>query len=67
MMKYHFELLKQDKSLEVALLEIRSNILFYLKGMPNNKEIKNKICACHTEQEIYEVLNEYEKSIDEIS
>ena len=64
MMKYHFELLKQDKSLEVALLEIRSNILFYLKGMPNNKEIKNKICNCHTEQEIFAVLDEYKKSLE---
>lgn len=64
MMKYHFELLKQDKSLEVALLEIRSNILFYLKGMPNNKEIKNKICTCHSEQEIFAVLDEYEKSLE---
>ncbi len=61
MMKYHFNLLKNDKSLKTALLEIRSNILFYLKGMPNNKEIKQKICACQNEEEIMKVLDEYEK------
>ena len=59
MMKKHFELLKQDKSLSAALLEIRSNILFYLKGMPNNKEIKQNICSSKTEKDIYEVLDDY--------
>ena len=59
MMKRHFEMLKQDKSLKAALLEIRSNILFYLKGMPNGKEIKKKICETKTEEEIYAVLDEY--------
>lgn len=59
MMKKHFELLKQDKSLSCALLEIRSNILFYLKGMPENKKIKQKICASKTEQDIKKILDEY--------
>ena len=36
MMKKHFELLKNDKNEKVALLEIRTNILYYLKGMPKN-------------------------------
>lgn len=59
MMKKHFKLLKEDKNASVALLEIRSNILFYLKGMPEGKVIKNKICACQTEEEIMHVLDTY--------
>lgn len=59
MMKKHFKLLKEDKNISVALLEIRSNILFYLKGMPEGKVIKNKICACKTEEEIMAVLDNY--------
>ena len=59
MMKKHFNLLKEDKSSKAALLEIRSNILFYLKGMPNNKEIKVKICETKSEDEIMKVLYEY--------
>ena len=47
------------KSSKAALLEIRSNILFYLKGMPNNKEIKVKICETKSEDEIMKVLDEY--------
>ena len=38
MMKKHFELLVQDKNERVALLEIRTNILYYLKGMPKLKK-----------------------------
>jgi len=63
MMKRHFELLKIDKSESQALLEIRSNILFYLKGMPNGKEIKQKICDTKTEREIMDVLNNYLKKL----
>ena len=59
MMKKHFKLLKEDKNATVALLEIRSNILFYLKGMPEGKIIKNKICNCQTEEEIMNVLDNY--------
>ncbi len=59
MMKEHFSLLKNDKSLNAALLEIRSNILFYLKGMPNSKEMKRKICEIKNEEALYQVLDEY--------
>jgi len=65
MMKRHFALLKEDKSVQQALLEIRSNILFYLKGMPNGKIIKQKICETKTEEEILEVLKNYEKELEE--
>ena len=57
--KSDFKLLKEDKNATVALLEIRSNILFYLKGMPEGKIIKNKICNCQTEEEIMNVLDNY--------
>ena len=59
MMKRHFELLEQDKSEKQALLEIRSNILFYLKGMPNGKSIKQEICKTKTKEEIFKILNDY--------
>ena len=48
MMKKHYELLENDKNETVALLEIRTNILYYLAGMPNSKEYKTKICTCKT-------------------
>ena len=59
MMKEHFSLLKKDKSLKTALLEIRSNILFYLKGMPKSKETKRLICEVKSEEELLKVLDDY--------
>mgnify|MGYP001038016444 CR=1 FL=1 len=66
MMRNHFDLLKQDKNEKVALLEIRANILYYLKNMPKSKEIKTKICLTKTESELKEVLDEYEKMLKEL-
>ncbi len=65
MMKKHFELLQKDKNEKVALLEIRTNILYYLKGMPNNKEMKIKICSCQSSQELLETLDNYAQEITE--
>lgn len=59
MMKYHYQLLKEDKNEKVALLEIRSNILYYLKNMPKSKEIKTEICATKSESELLQILNNY--------
>ena len=66
MMKKHFQFLKEDKSVKAALLEIRSNILFYLKGMPNNKEIKRRICEVKTEEDIMKVLTQYEEELKDL-
>lgn len=63
MMKRHYKLLSEDKNEKLALLEIRTHIIWYLKGMPNSKEMKTKICACKTSEEIFDILDEYEKNI----
>ncbi len=59
MMKKHFEMLKNDKNEQVALLEIRTNLLYYLKGMPKNKEIKQLVCQTKTETDLQRVLEDY--------
>ena len=59
MMKKHYELLLNDKPEKVANLEIRAFILYYLKGMPKNKEIKNKICQSKTSEEMFKILEDY--------
>lgn len=65
MMKRHYNSLKEDKNEHVALLEIRTNILYYLKGMPDSKAIKTKVCSCKTSDELMQVLNDYELYIKE--
>ena len=59
MMKKHYELLLQDKPEKVANLEIRTFILYYLKGMPKNKEIKNKICQSKSSEEMFKIIEDY--------
>lgn len=67
MMKKHYQLLMEDKNEKLATLEIRSFIIWYLKGMPKSKEIKNQICQCKTSKEMFEIIENYKKYlIDEI-
>ena len=66
MMRRHFEWLKNDKNEKVALLEIRTNLLYYLKGMPNNKEMKQRVCSCKTSEDLIGILNLYEEELKKI-
>ena len=59
MLKHHFSLLVQDKNEQVALLEIRSHALWYIKGIPGSAKIKNAICQTKTAEEIFSILDEY--------
>ncbi len=59
MMKRHYELLIQDKCEKAALLEIRSHIIWYLKGMPKSKEIKNLICQSKSSEEMFKIIEDY--------
>lgn len=59
MMRRHYELLVKDKSDTQALLEIRSHIIWYLKGMPESKRIKESICKCKTTEEMFKIIDDY--------
>ena len=59
MIKRHLELLIKTKPYKVALLEIRSHAAWYLKGLPNTKELKENIFKCTTKEELMALLNDY--------
>ena len=59
MIKKHYSLLLENKSEIQASLEIRTFILYYLKGLPGSKEIKNKICSTKDSKEIFSILSNY--------
>ena len=65
MIKRHYNLLVEDKDEKRALLEIRSHITWYLKGLPKCKEIKDQICHAKTSEEIFGILNEYEQFLND--
>ena len=66
MMRRHYKLLCEDTNEVSASLEIRSHVLYYLKGMPKSKEMKNKICQCKNAQEIFSILDEYEHYLESL-
>lgn len=65
MMKKHYQLLLKDKCEKQAQLEIRSFIIWYLKGMPKSKEIKNKICQSKSPQEMFSIIEDYKQYLVE--
>lgn len=59
MLKKHLEMLVKDKNEKVALLEIRSHAIWYLKGMTASAKIKNQICLSKSVDEIFDILKGY--------
>lgn len=66
MIKTHYNLLKETKNEHVALLEIRTHALYYLKGLPDAKPYKERICTVKTEEELNNILVEYTNSLIDI-
>ena len=64
MIKYHYHLLKEDKNEKLALLEIRTHALAYLKSMPEAKHYKDLICKSKTEKEFLNILDEYKRFLN---
>lgn len=65
MMKYNVEELINDKNEVVGVLEMRTQLMYYLKGMPNTKNLKLAICRASSKNELIEILENYEKEIME--
>ena len=61
MIQEHYKLLKEDKSEKLALLEIRTHALAYLKGLTEAKHYKDLICKTKTEEEFLNILKQYKE------
>ena len=55
----HYKSLKKNMSEKVALMEIKTHALWYLKYIPGSKYIKNKIVQVKTEEELLSILNDF--------
>ncbi len=64
MIKKHAELLVKTKSEKVAMLEMRTHAAYYIKGLPNSTDMKNKIFQMKTKDELFNLLDEYMKSLE---
>ena len=66
MMKRHFNMLLEQKSEHVAILEIRSHAAWYLKGIPGTSELKNKIFKIKSKEDFINSIDDFlrEKSYE---
>lgn len=63
MIKRHLDLLLKTKPKKVALLEIRTHIAYYLKGIPGAKELKSQIFKTNSQEEIINLLDNFLENI----
>lgn len=62
MCKKHLNYLLEFKSEKTAVLEMRSHIAWYLKGLEGSNDIKRKIFLATTKQELVNILDDYIKN-----
>ena len=64
MIKKHFNYLLETKPEKVCVLEMRSHAAWYLKGLPNNGCVRNKIMQATTKEEFLDCIDEYERGLN---
>ena len=56
---HHLDFLMKLKPEKVAVLEMRSHIAWYIKGLPNAKEVKEECFRAVSSEDIKKILNRY--------
>ena len=59
MIKKHLDYLIKLKPEKVAVLEMRSHVSWYMKGIPNAAKIRTKLNSTTTKQELYQILDDF--------
>lgn len=59
----HYKLLNEQYGEKNSLLQIRTHLLYYIKKIDNNKEMKNKIMQVKNEKEFLELMDEYKRNL----
>jgi len=59
----HYDLAINYNGEDKALREMRKHIAWYLKGIPNSNEIKNKVNMLENKEEVIELLNKYKEEL----
>ena len=60
---YHLNYLLRNKNEKVALLEMRSHISWYVRGIPYHKEVQSMIFKATSIKEVKEILDNYLKKL----
>ena len=56
---HHIDYLSKIKSEKICVLEMRSHIAWYLKGLPDSIEVKNEVFKATTIKELKKILENY--------
>lgn len=59
MLVKHVKMLKEELNEKLAVLEMRKHAGWYIKGLKNSSDIRNKINKITASDELFNVLNEY--------
>lgn len=59
----HLDYLLKIKPERIAVLEMRSHIAWYIKGLPSYKEVQNQVFKAKTKEEIKQILDNYAKKL----
>lgn len=60
----HIEIATSKQREEVSIPKLRKHIVWYLKGLKNSSEIREKINKANTKEEVTKLLKDYFKEID---
>ena len=61
MIKRHLSMLIEDTNEKVAILEMRTHLMYYFKYLPNSKPYKVELCKAKTKEEVLTILDNYIK------
>lgn len=59
MLKKHFRLLVETKNEKIALLEIRSQAAWYMKGISGCSSLKQEVCHVKDEKSFYDLIDHF--------
>lgn len=60
---HHLNYLLKFKCERVAILEMRSHIAWYIKGLPYHKEVQNQVFKAKNKEKITQILDNYQKRL----
>ena len=63
MCEKHFKYLLEEKVEKLAVLEMRSLAAWYVKGIKNSKEFKQKLISITRKEELFAILDELKKEL----
>ena len=59
MIKKHLTMLIEDTNEKVAILEMRTHLMYYFKHFKNSKPYKVDLCKAKTKEEVFKILDNY--------